>query len=375
MPKSSSLYNAGVVGHHEGTILPSKSSASSGIVNNYVRFAPEEGVGTRAGGLVGYAKNTTLANNYVYGTRTSASVSGALAAMMGPGVHVENCFYEQGFDSKAFGFYSTLDTTAVSTFSRAGSAAILTDTLGQNVDLARQLNRWVYAHGNGQLNYWHNDTANVNNGYPVFGEPEYLPFEATRELATCDSLLVAGLNFTTSGTYYYHVVDSAEFTDTAVTLFLTVNYSELTEVNDSVRAGEDYEGHGFYLTAAEIELMRQTLQEEGSVVVMVSDTLQTAAGCDSIVTLYLTVGTTGISPVNAPVAVRVYPNPTTKNVTVEADGLQEVELYDAVSRRLSTLTANRSTAVKVDLDGLPAGAYYLRIRTEQGTVIKKVIKR
>ena len=376
-PNAASLYSGGAVGYTETTPNNNgaKDRASGRIVNNYVHYAPGNKAGTRSGGLVGYAKNTTLANNYVYGRNIGASVSGALGGVLGEGVHVENCFYEQGFDNHAFGFYTNLDTTAVSTFSGSGRNVILTDTLGNNVNLARQLNRWAYAHGNGQLNYWHSDTAGVNNGYPVFGEPEYQAMSATREVATCDSLLVAGQNFTTSGTYYYHAVDSAEFTDTAVTLFLTLNYSELTEVSDTIRLGEGYEGNGFYLTAREIEMMLQTFQEEGNVTLVVSDTLQTAAGCDSIITLYLTLSTTGIAPVSTPVAVRVYPNPTTKNVTVEADGLQQVELYDAVSRRLSTLTANRSTAVKVDLDGLPAGAYYLRIRTEQGTVIKKVIKR
>ena len=186
---------------------------------------------------------------------------------------------------------------------------------------------------------------------------------------------MAGLNFTTSGTYYYHVVDSAEFTDTAVTLYLTVNYSELTELTDSVRAGNDYEGHGFYLTAAEIELLRQTLQEQGTATVVVSDTLQTVAGCDSIVNLYLTIGNPLTTPSSQLTTLKVYPNPTTKNVTVEADGLQEVELYDAVSRKLKVITSSRDNVITTDLEAYPAGPYYLRIRTENGTVIKKVIKR
>ena len=383
-PRMSSLYSGGAFGYSSGstfdTLQPlasaAKSRGGSQIVNCYVHYDNPDGKVTRAGGLVGRARNTYIANNYVYGENSAATLTGALGAVMESGVRVENCFFEQGFDSRAFGYRSQLDSAGVTTFSGSGRAVILTDTLGNNSNLARQLNRWVYAHGDTTLHYWHSDTTGENNGYPVFGEPEYEAMTATRELATCDSLLVAGLNFSTSGTYYYHVVDSAEFTDTAVTLYLTVNYSELTELTDSVRAGNDYEGHGFYLTAAEIELLRQTLQEEGTATVVVSDTLQTVAGCDSIVNLYLTIGSP-LSTFNSQLSttLRVYPNPTTKNVTVEADGLQEVELYDAVSRKLSTLTANRSTAVKVDLESYPAGPYYLRIRTENGTVIKKVIKR
>ena len=377
-PKLSALYVGGAIGNIDDSGYGSgeKSFAGGCLVNNYVRLDLSDALASRVGGLVGYAKNATLANNYVYGTNRGATLSGALGAVLANGVHVENCFYEQGFDRKAFGYYSQVDTTGVTSFSGSGSNVILTDTLGNNVNLTRQLNRWVYAHGDGQLSYWHSDTGNVNNGYPLFGEPEYEPFEATRELATCDSLLVAGLNFTTSGTYYYHVVDSAEFTDTAVTLYLTVNYSELTEVSDTIRKGEGYEGHGFSFTPKEIELMMQTLQEEGAVTVVVSDTLQTETGCDSIVTLYLTVSSTLSTPNSQlSITLKVYPNPTTKSVTVEADGLQQVELYDAVSRRLDVITSSRDNVITADLEAYPAGPYYLRIRTENGTVIKKVIKR
>ena len=377
-PRMSSLYSSGLMGNSTGTTSPtsgSKSRGGSQIVNNYVRYENPDGKATRAGGLVGRARNTYIANNYVYGVNTGATLSGAIGSLIESGVHVENCFFEQSFDNQAFGYNSSMDTTGVTSFSGSGTEVILTDTLDNNSSLTRQLNRWVYAHGDTTLIYWHSDTAGENNGYPLFGDPEYQAMTATRELATCDSLLVAGLNFTTSGTYYYHAIDSAEFTDTAVTLYLTVNYSEFTELNDTVRRGEGYEGHGFYLTPAEIELLRQSLQEEGTVTVVVSDTLQTETGCDSIVTLYLTVSSQ-LSTFNSQLStLKVYPNPTTKSVTVEADGLQQVELFDAVSRRLDVITSSRDNVITADLEAYPAGPYYLRIRTANGTVIKKVIKR
>ncbi len=383
-PRMSSLYTGGIVGLADGTDTNTTSGTPGGksggrieIVNNYVQYDPQGASASRSGGLVGSARNTVLANNYVYGSQNNATLSGALGSVIQSGVHVENCFYEQGFDSKAFGFYSALDTTGVTSFSGSGSNVILTDTLGTNANLTRQLNKWVYAHGGGNLNYWHSDTGNVNNGYPVFGEPEYQPFAAEREVTTCDSLVIGGINYASSGTYMYHAVDSAEFTDSTVTLHLTLNYSEFTELTDTVAPGADYDGYGFHLDAAEIDLMRQVLEQEGSVTVVVSDTLQTLNGCDSVVTLYLTVSTLGIDsqPSTPNPQLKVYPNPTTKYVTVEGTGLQEVEVYDGVSRKRSTLNAQRSTEVRVDLDGYPAGAYYLRIRTEHGVVIEKVIKR
>lgn len=376
MPRMSSMYSGGIFGFSTATQTPlpwSKNATGTRIVNNYVAYNYSDGSLTRAGGLVGYAKNTTIANNYVYGRSKGASVSGAIGSTIDDGVHIENCFYEQGFDHQSFGYYSTLDTTGVTSFSGTGRDVVLADTLGRNANLTRQLNRWVYAHG-GEYNYWHSDTAAANNGYPVFGAPEYQTLTDVQQVTTCDRYTVEGILCTESGTYQYHLIDSAEFTDTLVILHLTVNYSELTELTDTIGTGEDYDGYGFHLTATELDLMRESLQQEGTVTVVVSDTLQTLAGCDSVVTLYLTLSTTGIEPVDAHINVNVYPNPTTKNVTVEATGLQTVELYDAVSRRLDS-RKGQTGQVTFDLEGLPAGAYYLRIRTEQGTVIKKVVKR
>lgn len=375
-PKSSTLYSAGIVGYYEGTTLPSssKSSNNQSIVNNYVRFAPDIKAGTRVGGLVGTATNALLANNYVYGHNDGARVSGGLAAVLGNGVHVENCFYEQGFDRQAFGFHSTLDTSAVSTFSGSGNNVILTDTLGRNVNLTRQLNRWVRAHGDASLSYWRSDTSDINNGYPLFGEAEYQEIVDTFDIASCDSFRVDGTLVNQSGLYFYRVVDSTEFTDSLITVNLTINYGVLTELSDTILQGDGYDGYGFHLTATEIDLMRQALQQEGTVTVVVTDTLQTLAGCDSIVTLYLTLSNTGNPVPVAAIDLKVYPNPTTKNVNVEGSGIYEVELYDAVSRRLSQFTILNSQ-LSIDLEGYPAGAYYLRIRTDHGTVIKKVIKR
>ncbi len=379
MPRMSSLYSGGIFGYSTASTPSSGSKNNNGtrIVNNYVYYNYTDGSVTRAGGLVGYAKNTIMANNYVYGSSKGASVSGAIGSTIDDGVHIENCFYEQGFDHQSFGYYSTLDTTAITTFSGSGAHVILTDTLGNNSNLTRQLNRWVYAHG-GNHNYWRSDTADVNNGYPVFGNPEYQQLTDIQYVASCDSFTVEGTVCTESGTYQYHAVDSAEFTDTLVVLHLTLNYSEFTELMDTIGAGQDYDAYGFHLTATELDLMRESMQQEGTVTVVVTDTLQTLAGCDSVVTLYLTLSTTGIAPVDAHISVNVYPNPTTKNVTVEATGLQTVELYDAVSRKLqtaNTLSQSHTHSLTLDLEGLPAGAYYLRIRTEQGTIIKKVVKR
>ena len=173
--------------------------------------------------------------------------------------------------------------------------------------------------------------------------------------------------------HYFHLLDSADFVDSTVILTLTVNHSSLTQLEDSVLLGQDYEAYGFHLSATEIQLLRQAAQQDDVVTVVVSDTLQTVHSCDSIVTLYLTVNKPGSDQPPAVLDVKVYPNPTVAWVTVEADEMQQIELYDGVSRCIHRRVVSTNSS-KLNLTNLPTGIYYLRVKTANGTVIKKLIK-
>ena len=153
---------------------------------------------------------------------------------------------------------------------------------------------------------------------------------------------------------------------------------------DSVALGEDYSGYGFFLTADELRALRSVIDtnSDGTAVLHIADSLLTTHGCDSIVLLDLTLfvkgggGSDAMEPVKA-FPVSVYPNPTNGRVTIEADALLRVEIYDNVSRRVATVTAGEGNghSVQYNLEALPSGAYFLRIVTTNGTAIKKLIKR
>lgn len=68
---------------------------------------------------------------------------------------------------------------------------------------------------------------------------------------------------------------------------------------------------------------------------------------------------------------RLWPNPTTGIVTVGIDNGQPVSIVvlDAAGRELL-----RSTARRIDLSSLSAGIYYLRVLTDSGVQIQKLIK-
>ena len=169
---------------------------------------------------------------------------------------------------------------------------------------------------------------------------------------------------------------AAQTPDSTTALNVIVHHSTTTSVSDSIDEGDGYSGYGFYLTPAETTLMHNTLDSAGAVTIVLSDTLTTSFGCDSVVTLNLTINAKqGVTEVTRVSTVKVYPNPTTSYVTVEADELKHVELYDNEGRRLADYVDAAGDKLTVDLDRLSTGVYYLRIHTSEKVTIQKVIKK
>ena len=97
---------------------------------------------------------------------------------------------------------------------------------------------------------------------------------------------------------------------------------------------------------------------------------QTEAGCDSIVTLKLTINHVGIAHVVNPEGLSIYPNPTSGKLTIVGEGVTKVEVFDQNGRIADTfLDAN-----EVDISHLPTGTYTLRITLHNGTAVKRVVK-
>ncbi len=65
----------------------------------------------------------------------------------------------------------------------------------------------------------------------------------------------------------------------------------------------------------------------------------------------------------------VYPNPTTDKVVIDVDGLKEVLLFNGAGELLQK-TNNKA---EVDLSAFPKGFYFLKVFTEKGIYIEKII--
>lgn len=378
------LYHGGLVGYSTATNAPvqqgAKSSvdAGSSLTNNYVRIL-SDGTSQRVGGLVGYANNTRMLNNYVYGEAQGTSASGALAATLAQGNTVDHCYYHVDVNNEVVAADPYQSTSNIASFSGNGNQVLMTEYVDGVNNLTRVLNKWVRNNGNGEYLTWRSDLFAENNGFPIFGNPDMIPVYDTVRHASCDVYVWNGEELYESGNYSISWSDTAEMVDTTLTLVLTINEAMTMELFDSVLVGEAYNGYGFSVSATETELLRQTVEQEGFALIELSDTLATVHGCDSIILLSLTVynsDSTGDVNVITPMAIEisVYPNPTVNMVNVEGDDILSIEVYDNVSRRLRRIEP-QSDKCSFSLADQPSGAYYLRIKTATGTVIKKIIKK
>ena len=331
------------------------------------------------GGIVGKADNTIMYNNYVYGERQQGNTTGAIIGQMGDNVVVSNCFYETGMANNAIGsiYGENQSTSHISCFNGEGNHVTVSEAVGGTDNLTRILNNWVRQQPEeSNYNTWRSDLEHVNNGYPVFGTPDIIPVYDTIEYTTCDFYEWNGEEYYESGAYTRNYIVEDQYIDSTVTLMLTINSSMMSELADSVELGLDYYGYGFNFSATEQELLRSTIETEGFATIEFFDTLQTVHGCDSVISLTLTVYDGAVNGTVAPeaVTVKVYPNPTTSIVNVEATGLKEVEVYDNASRRIADSKVDSDHCI-INLNNNASGSYYLRIYTKNGVAIRKVIKK
>ena len=121
-------------------------------------------------------------------------------------------------------------------------------------------------------------------------------------------------------------------------------------------------------------------------IVVTSDTtiienLTAANGCDSTATTHLTVLPNSVSAVIMGLSANVYPNPNNGHFFLELDLSESMELsislVDALGRKNYSIANRQNFAagknrIIVEVEDLPKGIYFLRIRSEEGSWSKKV---
>ena len=72
---------------------------------------------------------------------------------------------------------------------------------------------------------------------------------------------------------------------------------------------------------------------------------------------------------------KVYPNPVNDRLYIETQTLTPtIEIYDIYGRRQVTETASHQGNVAIDVANLKSGIYFVKINTEKGNIVKRIIK-
>lgn len=344
------------------------------LENNYVNIST--GVKTsRVAGLISTADNTLISNNYVYGTLNSGSISSSLIVQMGDSVQIDHCYYLSGTADNVIGNEPIPIKRLITSFTGSVNNCVTTDYIEGVNNLTRLLNIWVRDHEE-EASYktWRSDYSVKNNGYPVFGEPDLIKVYDTIMVETCDEYHWDNQHLFESGVYEASYKDEETFVDSSITLFLTLHNSQIEEMSDSASLEAGYYAYGFHITP---QMLKQLWGSDNSSEVKVFrfvDSLLTVNGCDSLLILELSVyKQTSISPIEK-IDLHLYPNPTHDWMVVEAEGIKHIELVDALGHTLYRQDVS-SDRYSLDMRSYPKAAYYLRIFTEKGIWVKKVVKK
>ncbi len=234
------------------------------------------------------------------------------------------------------------------------------------------------------------------------------PVHTATTVTACDSYTWQEAVITTSGTYHYTHTDAHGCTQDD-TLYLTINHSATADTtatacdlfvwygNMGYDVSGDYEHQWWNVTADGCDsILTMHLTVNHSAETTVTDTAEgsytwhdstytesgayiwigeTTEGCDSTVTLILTINQVGIFDIqNSEFKINVFPNPTTDLLTIDADDILSVELFDLNGRRIFSSEVDSSPfSIHLSPFTLSAGSYLLRIHTRQGTAVQHVI--
>ena len=70
---------------------------------------------------------------------------------------------------------------------------------------------------------------------------------------------------------------------------------------------------------------------------------------------------------------KLYPNPTSGQLSIETEGMTEVSVYDLVGQRLMQI-ATADGKVSLDMSQLHNGIYFIKVNTAKGSMTQRVVK-
>ena len=113
-----------------------------------------------------------------------------------------------------------------------------------------------------------------------------------------------------------------------------------------------------------------------------TQTLQTVHGCDSVVTMHLTI-TVGIEDHNLGASMTVYPNPTNDIVNVQITNhnspITQIHVFDAYGKLVGVVETRCTTSLQtaqIDFSRYASGVYFVKaVADDKVVAVRKVVKR
>ncbi|TNE77966.1 MAG: T9SS type A sorting domain-containing protein [Bacteroidetes bacterium] len=173
----------------------------------------------------------------------------------------------------------------------------------------------------------------------------------------CDSYQwIDGNTYTASNTTAQHTLQNVSGCDSVVTLNLTMNYSSSATQSETG------------LDSYTWPINNQTYTASGQY----TATIPNAAGCDSLITLDLTMNFTGLDEQQL-VTVQLYPNPVKEVVTLKANKVLNgsYSIVDVNGRMLITGELNEAETI-IPVPTLKPGTYFIHF--EQYSSVLKFVK-
>ena len=193
-------------------------------------------------------------------------------------------------------------------------------------------------------------TLTLNAGFTTYYFDE--------EICSGESILLGGANQTTAGTYYDTIVTGGSC-DSVIVTILDVLTSPSTTFNVTIDEGESHTFAGNDYTTSGTHTATYTA----------------ANGCDSTVTLNLTVNPIdGLE--NIVDGLSVYPNPTTGKLYInnEYKGLFNIDVVDLTGKVLITKEINTEES-SIDLSDYDAGVYFVNFRgKDKSSTVRIMLK-
>ncbi len=184
-------------------------------------------------------------------------------------------------------------------------------------------------------------------------------------IETCNYYDWNGTTYSNSGTYTqtFPIPGSC---DSVVTLYLTLFPAYYETENLTISAAQ----LPYYYGTCDTTFGAGT--QSGNYHFMYYTTL----GCDSVITLHLTVTDTtniGIQE-NMESAIRCFPNPTQHHVTISGlSGHERITLYDMSGRVIRSFLNDKQT-VQIEMETYADGIYFVAIESDKGKVVKRIVK-